>query len=82
MADSDKRGGTYKVTHQEVGKVFRPDGTTDHEWTVHLEHADGTKGVITMPDSAYTAENVHQAAQAQSDAVMKVAALPASVTGE
>jgi hypothetical protein len=70
---------TYKVVHQEHNRKFNPDGTTSTDWTVHLEHANGTKSQVVIPASEYTAANVHKVAQAQSDTVMAVAALPAGV---
>jgi hypothetical protein len=70
---------TYTVTHQEVGEEYKPDGTKKATWTVHLEHADGTKAHVKVDDTHYTAENVHALAQQQADEVAKVAALPASL---
>lgn len=71
----------YKVTHQEQLEDYSPqDGSRTSRWLVHLEHGDGTKSTVEVPDHLYTAENVHQLASEQANEVARVAALPASVT--
>lgn len=70
---------TYQVIKQEHDNTFRSDGTTGGMWTVHLQHADGTKGTVTLPDEEYTAGNVHALAQQQANVVKTVSELPASV---
>lgn len=70
---------TYRVTRQETSTHIGPDGHPAKVWTVHIEHQDGTKDTVTLPDHQYTAENVHALASAQAADVARVAQLPGSV---
>lgn len=70
------RGHHYKVKKQEQGTHFNTDGSTHKQWTVHVEHENGTAGTVEMPDAYYTAENVHNAIMEQAHAVHEVAHLP------
>ena len=69
----------YKVTKQEVGTRYQPDGTLQKVWTVHVEHPDGTTASVDMPDAYYTAHNVHDAIINQAEQVHRVANLPDSI---
>lgn len=75
-----KRSHHYKVTKQELGTEYNADGTVSKKWTVHVEHADGTKGTVEMPDPYYTAPNVHAAIMDQANSVHEVGNLPESVS--
>ena len=81
MSTTAPKAHHYKVTKQVMSHTLTPDGQMQKTWTVHLEHSDPgkTTGTIELPDSAYTAENVHTLASAQANDVHAVATLPASV---
>ena len=53
-----------------------PEGHMSKMWTVHLEHEDGSRGTVELPDTHYTAENVHALASDQANTVRAVAHLP------
>lgn len=72
-------GPRYKVTHQEQDVEYTPAGTHEKTWTVHLEHENGVKGTVTLPDTQYTPENVHELASEQAQTVAAVGQLPDSV---
>lgn len=72
----------YKVVHQEQSTELTPQGDRQKMWTVHLEHENGVKGTVELPDDHFTAENVHELASAQAIDVANVAALPDSVAGD
>jgi hypothetical protein len=68
----------YKVTHQTANKKWNKDGTQAVEWTVGIEHNNGVKSEVTLPQAQYTAANVHAAAMEQVNTSAAVAALPPS----
>lgn len=72
----------YRVTHQEQSTQMTPDGHVQKVWTVHLEHSNGVKGTVELPDEVYTPGNVHALASQQSQDVHRVGTLPGSLTDE
>lgn len=72
----------YKVTHQEQSHELLPNGERQKVWTVHLEHDNGVHATVELPDSQYSAENVHQLASAQAIDVHNIGNLPDSLEGQ
>lgn len=72
----------YKVIRQEQSTDYHPEAGQRKVWTVHLEHEDGTKGTVELPDSQYTPQNVHTLASEQAQTVAQVAQLPEAADTE
>lgn len=67
------------MTKQETGHDYNDDGTKVKTWTAHITHDDGTKDTVKLPESHYTAENVHDQAMHMHGVLKAVAALPTVV---
>ena len=80
MADT-RTQAPYAVTHQQHERTYRPDGTEGGQFTVHLEHNNGVKSSLVIPEEHYTPEHVHQRAMEHVNAVAMVAHLPHSLAG-
>lgn len=81
-APRDNHAAGYRVTHQDQSTQMTPDGNVQKVWTVHLEHSNGVKGTVELPDEVYTPANVHALAAQQSEDVHRVGQLPGSLTDE
>lgn len=68
----------YKVVAQEQTEDLTPQGERQKMWTVHLEHENGTRGTVELPDHLYSPENVHALASEQAQTVHAVGQLPDS----
>lgn len=81
MSEHTPHSPSYRVTRQEQSTQLSEHGRPQKVWTVHLEHGDGTKTSVELPDELYTPENVHAMASAQANDVAAVANLPESAQG-
>lgn len=69
----------YRVVKQTHSRQYHPTGEVSGQWTVQLEHPDGTRSQVVVPEQVYTPEMVHKLAMAQADKVNAVANLPGSL---
>ena len=72
---TQRSGHSFEVTHQEFQDAYGPNGEHHVKARVHFKTPSGTASHVEIPDTHYTAENVHALIAPKVAEIEKVAAL-------